>query len=243
MKQILLTVLLTGLLVQTHGQISLDVSGGLVAQSYNKVQIPNEEGTAFDLYKDFQIQGPAIYYSLKLGYRFREKNHLFLLYAPLSVNYEGAAPFDIRFQNTTFPQGQNVDAYYKFNSYRVTYRRDIISSEKWIVGIGLTAKIRDAEIRLTASDTMDKKVDLGFVPLLNLYAEYKFNNWSAFFDGDGLAGGPGRAFDVYLGGKIPITEYLKIKAAYRMVEGGADVESVYNFTMLHFASLGLIITI
>jgi hypothetical protein len=243
MKQILLTVLLTGLLVQTYGQISLDVSGGLVAQSYNKVQIPNEEGTAFDLYKDFQIQGPAIYYSLKLGYRFREKNHLFLLYAPLSVNYEGAAPFDIRFQNTTFPQGQNVDAYYKFNSYRVTYRRDIISSEKWIVGIGLTAKIRDAEIRLTASDTMDKKVDLGFVPLLNLYAEYKFNNWSAFFDGDGLAGGPGRAFDVYLGGKIPITEYLKIKAAYRMVEGGADVESVYNFTMLHFASLGLIITI
>jgi hypothetical protein len=243
MKHILLTVLLSGLLVQTYSQISLDVSGGLVAQSYNKVQIPNEEGTAFDLYKDFQIQGPAIYYSLKLGYRFREKNHLFLLYAPLSVNYEGAAPFDIRFQNTTFPQGQNVDSYYKFNSYRVTYRRDIISSEKWIVGIGLTAKIRDAEIRLTASDTMDKKVDLGFVPLLNLYAEYKFNNWSAFFDGDGLAGGPGRAFDVYLGGKIPINEYLKIKAAYRMVEGGADVESVYNFTMLHFASLGLIITI
>ncbi len=243
MKQILLTVLLSGLLVQTYSQISLDVSGGLVAQSYNKVQIPNEEGTAFDLYKDFQIQGPAIYYSLKLGYRFREKNHLFLLYAPLSVNYEGAAPFDIRFQSTTFPQGQNVDAYYKFNSYRVTYRRDIIRSEKWIVGIGLTAKIRDAEIRLTANDISDKKVDLGFVPLVNLYAEYKFNNWSAFFDGDGLAGGPGRAFDVYLGGKIPITEYLKIKAAYRMVEGGADVESVYNFTMLHFASLGLIITI
>ena len=243
MKNIFLTVIFSGLLAQTYGQISLDVSGGLVAQSYNKVQIPNEEGTAFDLYKDFQIQGPAIYYSLKLGYRFREKNHLFLLYAPLSVNYEGAAPFDIRFQNTTFPQGQNVDAYYKFNSYRVTYRRDIISSEKWIVGIGLTAKIRDAEIRLTANDISDKKVDLGFVPLLNLYAEYKFNNWSAFFDGDGLTGGPGRAFDVYLGGKIPITEYLKIKAAYRMVEGGADVESVYNFTMLHFASLGLIITI
>lgn len=243
MKHIFLTIIFSGLLVQTYGQISLDVSGGLVAQSYNKVQIPNEEGTAFDLYKDFQLQGPAIYYSLKLGYRFREKNHLFLLYAPLSVNYEGAAPIDIRFQNTTFLQGQNVDAYYKFNSYRVTYRRDIFSSEKWIVGLGFTAKIRDAEIRLTASDISDRKEDFGFVPLLHLYAEHSFNNWSLFFEGDGLAGGPGRAFDLYLGGKIPVNDLLKIKTAYRIVEGGADVKSVYNFTMLHFANLGLIITI
>jgi hypothetical protein len=66
---------------------------------------------------------------------------------------------------------------------------------------------------------------------------------SAFFEGDGLAGGPGRAFDLYLGGKVPVNDYLKIKAAYRMVEGGADVSSVYNFTMLHFANLGLIITL
>lgn len=243
MKNIFLTIIFSGLLIQTFGQFSLDVSGGFAAQSYNRVRVPSEEGTAFDLYKDFQIQGPALYYTLKLGYCFKGKNHLFLLYAPLSVNYEGAAPFDIRYQNTTFLQGQNIDAYYKFNSYRLTYRRDVYSSEKWLLGVGLTAKIRDAEIRLTSGDVSDFKDDLGFVPLLHLYAEYNFKNWSAFFDGDGLAGGPGRAFDLYLGGKIPITEHLKIKAAYRMVEGGADVASVYNFTMLHFANLGLIITL
>jgi hypothetical protein len=241
MKSIFFVLIFLGLLGETYSQISLDVSGGLVAQTYNKVQIPNSEGTAFDLYKDFQIQEPLIYYSFKLGYGFREKNHLFLLYAPLSVNYEGAAPFDIRFQNTTFLQGHNVKARYKFNSYRVTYRRDVYGSEKWIVGVGFTAKIRDAEIRLTEANTTDKKDDFGFVPLLNLYAEYKFNNWSAFFEGDGLAGGPGRAFDFYLGGKIPVNEHLNVKAAYRMLEGGADVESVYNFTMIHFANLGLII--
>lgn len=58
-----------------------------------------------------------------------------------------------------------------------------------------------------------------------------------------FAGGPGRAFDLYLGGKIPINEHLRVKAAYRIVEGGADVRSVYNFTILHFANLGLIITL
>ncbi|WP_227625767.1 hypothetical protein [Geofilum rubicundum] len=79
------------------------------------------------------------------------------------------------------------------------------------------------------------------MPLLNLHAEYAFNSWSAYFEGDGLAGGPGRAFDLYLGGKIPLNDYLKIKAAYRLLEGGADVASVYNFTMVHFATLGIII--
>ncbi len=243
MKTIFITVIFSVMLVQAFGQFSLDVSGGFAAQSYNEVRIPSAEGTAFDLYKDFEIQGPVLYYSLKLGYSFREKNHFFLLFAPLSVNYEGAAPFDIRYQNTTFLQGQNIDAYYKFNSYRLTYRRYIYSSDKWLVGVGFTAKIRDAEIRLTSDDISDYKDDLGFVPLLNLYAEYNINNWSVFFEGDGLAGGPGRAFDLYLGSKVPINDYLKIKAAYRMVEGGADVSSVYNFTMLHFANLGLIITL
>lgn len=241
MKNTFLTLLFTLLISQTYGQFSLDVSGGLVAQSYNKVRVPNEEGTTLDLYEDFKIKGPALYYILKPGFSFREKNHFFLLYAPLSVNYEGAAPFDIRFENTTFQKGQNIDAFYKFNSYRITYRRDVVSNERWILGIGFTAKIRDAEIRLTAADKTDKTVDFGFVPLLNLYAEYNLNSWSVFFEGDGLAGGPGRAFDFYLGAKIPLSEHLKIKAAYRMVEGGADVESVYNFTMLHFANLGLII--
>ncbi|MDD3743221.1 MAG: hypothetical protein PHX54_06310 [Lentimicrobiaceae bacterium] len=243
MKNIFLTVILLGMISQACGQFSLDVSGGFAAQSYNKVQIPNPDGTAFDLYKDFKIQGPALYFTLKLGYSFLGKNHFFLLYAPLSVNYEGAAPFDIRYQNTTFLKGQNIVAYYKFNSYRLTYRRDIYSSDKWLVGIGFTAKIRDAEIRLTEDNNTDKKVDLGFVPLLNIFTEYSFKKWSVFFEGDGLAGGPGRAFDFYLGSKIPINEHLKVKAAYRMVEGGADVRSVYNFTMLHFANLGLIITL
>ena len=243
MKTIFLSVIFSGMLVQAFGQFSLDVSGGFAAQSYNKVRVPSEQGTEFDLYKDFEIQGPALYYTLKLGYSFREKNHFFLLFAPLSVNYEGAAPFDIRYQNTTFLQGQNIDAYYKFNSYRLTCRRDVYSSEKWLLGVGFTAKIRDAEIRLTADGSSDFKDDFGFVPLLNVYTEYNFNNWSAFFEGDGLAGGPGRAFDLYLGGKVPVNDYLKIKAAYRMVEGGADVSSVYNFTMLHFANLGFIVTL
>ncbi|TCO11067.1 hypothetical protein [Natronoflexus pectinivorans] len=241
MKKLFLTIIFSGLLFYTYGQFSLDVSGGLAGQTYNKAQIPNEEGTPFDLYKDFQIQTPVMYYNLKLGYSFRDKNHIFLLYAPLSVDYEGAAPFDIRFQNTTFLEEQIINARYKFNSYRATYRRDFYSSDKWIVGIGLTAEVRDAKIRLSESNTIEKKANFGFMPLWHLYAGYNLNNWILYFEGDGLANSSRRTFDLYLGGKRQINERLMLKVAYRLVEGGKDVKAVYNFAMLHFANLGVII--
>ncbi|GAO30642.1 hypothetical protein [Geofilum rubicundum] len=54
MKYIFFLLLLVALSGPVYSQISLDVSAGLASQSYNEVKIPNEVGTAFDLYKDFK---------------------------------------------------------------------------------------------------------------------------------------------------------------------------------------------
>ena len=220
-------------------QWSLDVETGLAFQGYNDVRIPNETGTEFNFNGDFELQGPVIPLRIRLGFTFNERNHFFALFAPLGLNYEGSAPFDIRFQNTDFDQGEFIDGFYKFNSYRLTYRRDIYVTERWTLGAGFTAKIRDARVQLTAGEKTDKKDDLGFVPLLNLFAEYQFDGFALWFEGDGLAGGPGRAFDLFLGGKFAIMENLHLKGGYRFLEGGADVTDVYNFTLVNFAIVGI----
>ncbi|MFO8233883.1 MAG: hypothetical protein R6U04_00565 [Bacteroidales bacterium] len=227
---------------QINAQFSLDIETGLAFQGYNDVRIPNESqsATKFNFNKDFNLQGPVIPYRIEVGYTFAEKNHLFALYAPLSLNYEGSAPFDINFQNTLFPRGQFIEGYYKFNSYRFTYRMDVLRTERWTLGIGFTGKIRDARVQLSTDDLNDKKDDLGFVPLLHVFAAYDFERWTAFLKGDGLAGGPGRAFDFFLGGNLPITDNLSVKAGYRIFEGGADVDEVYNFTLINFASAGIV---
>jgi len=225
----------------THisAQWSLDIETGLAFQSYNDVRIPNATGTEFNLNDDFELQGLLIPLRFRLGYTFNERNHLFALFAPLGINYEGPAPFDIRFQNTDFNQGELIEGFYKFNSYRLTYRRDIFRSDRWTLGVGFTAKIRDARIQLTAGDKTDKKDDLGFVPLLNLFATYQFDGFSLWFEGDGLAGPQGRAFDYFLGGKVPLLDNLYLKGGYRFLEGGADVSDVYNFTIVNFAIVGI----
>ncbi len=228
-------------LYMTHvsAQWSLDVETGLAFQGYNDVRIPNVTGTEFNFNGDFELQGPVIPLRIRLGYTFNERNHLFALFAPLGLNYDGPAPFDIRFQNTNFNEGELIDGFYKFNSYRLTYQRDLYLTDRWTLGAGFTAKIRDARVQLTAGDKSDKKDDLGFVPLLNLFAKYQFNGFTLWFQGDGLAGGPGRAFDFFLGGKVPVLENLYLKGGYRFLEGGADVSDVYNFTVVNFAIVGI----
>ena len=102
--------------------------------------------------------------------------------------------------------------------------------------IGATAKIRDAEIRLEQGSTIGEKTDFGFVPLFYLKGDWRFaGQWHLFVDFDGLAGGPGRAIDLGVKAGRDIGERWSVAAGYRTVEGGADVDEVYNFAWFHYA--------
>lgn len=220
-------------------QWSLDIEAGIPFQGYNEVRIPNATGTTFDFSKDFELDGLVIPFRIRPGYSFG-KNHIFGLYAPLGINYSGPSPRTIQFQQSKFPQGEQIQGFYQFNSYRLTYRRDIVQSDQWTIGIGFTAKIRDATVELTSEGRTDRKDDVGFVPLLHIYTAYHFDNWTAYLEGDGLAGGPGRAFDFFLGAKAPLNNNLSLKGGYRILEGGAAIDEVYNFTLINFAMIGVI---
>ena len=67
-------------------------------------------------------------------------------------------------------------------------------------------------------------------------ADYRFaDRWRLLFDLEGLAGGPGRAFDVALKVGYDVNHRWGITAGYRTVEGGADIEEVYNFAWFQYA--------
>lgn len=227
-----------------QAQLTIDMESGLAFQNYNKVRIPNEGATLFRFNEEFELQGPVIPIRVRLGYTFSEKNHIFILWAPLGINYEGVAPRTINFQGSIFREGLQTDGFYKFNSYRITYRRDFINNDKWTLGLGFTAKIRDASVQLENEEGVSARKDnRGFVPLLHLYVEYQLSGFSLYFEGDGLAGGPGRAFDLFLGAKVPLSSAVALKGGYRFLEGGADVNEVYNFTLVQYAVAGLFITL
>ncbi len=217
-------------------RFSLEVELGPTWQSRNTVQIPNTEaGTRFSL-KDFVGTGPWAAGRVYFTWNVNPKHSLRLLAAPLSYTESGLFDENVSFAGETYEAGIPTEATYQFNSWRVGYRWRFKDSERWTLWAGFTAKIRDAKISLSQGDTSSEDTDVGFVPLLSFAADYRFaDRWRLLFDFEGLAGGPGRAFDVALKVGYDINDSWGIAAGYRTVEGGADIEEVYNFAWFQYA--------
>jgi hypothetical protein len=219
-----------------HSRFSLELEAGPVWQSSNDVQIPNDDtGTRFSL-KDLVGTGPWPAGRLYFTWNINEKHGLRVLLAPLSYTETGIFDDDVLFAGEAYGAGVPTEATYQFNSWRLSYRYKFKDGEKWKLWVGFTAKVRDAKIELKQGDTASKDTDLGFVPLAHFAADWRFaEKWHLIFDFDGLAGGPGRAFDVALKIGYDINDSWSVTAGYRTVEGGADVDEVYNFAWFNAA--------
>ncbi len=221
---------------QDQAKVTIKLEGGPVWQSRNDVQIPNDmTGTRFSLV-DLVGTGPQPASRLYVTWNINRRHSLRMLLAPLSFTETGSSGEPVDFAGETYQTDTPVDGTYKFNSWRLGYRYRFRERERLSLFIGFTAKIRDAKVELRQATTSSKKTDVGFVPLLHFGADWTLSRrWDLAFDFDGLAGGPGRAFDVALELGYELDPGWRLAGGYRTVEGGADVASVYNFAWLHFA--------
>jgi hypothetical protein len=216
-----------------------DVETGVVFSGYNDVSIPGDDGTLFSLSEELKTS-PKVFLRLRAGYTFGTRHNLSALYAPLSLKSEGNIPRDLNFEGVIFAAGTPLEGVYKFNSYRITYRYDIVEKPKFEFGLGFTAKIRDAKIAISSGSVESVKTNVGFVPIINFLLAWKPDEkLSLVLTGDALAAPQGRAEDVFAGAYYRITDKFSIKAGYRLLEGGADNDEVYNFTLLNYAAAGL----
>ncbi|HPF94727.1 MAG TPA: hypothetical protein PLV65_12325, partial [Tenuifilaceae bacterium] len=110
-------------------QISIDVEAGAVYTGYNDVRIPGDEGS-FISFSDELSGKTSLFSRVRLGYMFGDRNEVLLLYAPLNLSYKGTVSRDIIFKGETFAAGSKLNATYKFNSYRITYRYHVLKKNK-----------------------------------------------------------------------------------------------------------------
>lgn len=235
-----IVALLCCLISPAQAQLFVDIEGGVVFTGYNDVRVPGGEGTLFSL-KDDLTPKVGSFFRVRPGLRLNDRHNISILYAPLRIKSSGTFDTPVRFQDQTFPADRAINGEYVFNSYRITYRYDFIHELNFRLGAGLTAKIRDASISLTNADMSLDETDLGVVPLVNFYANLMLtNDIGLLLEGDALVGPQGRAEDVFLGMTYEIAGGLQGRLGYRILEGGADVDEVYNFALFHYAALGAV---
>ena len=223
-----------------YSQWFFDGETGGAFSGYNNVQIPRDTGTAFSLSKDLDSDS-TFFFRLRLGIQLGKRHTISVFAAPLTIKAAGSVDTPILFFEEDFPADVPLTAVYRFNSYRLTYRYDLVRKERLRLGVGFTAKIRDAAIRVEGDGKESEKKNVGFVPLINFRLEWFFaKKLSLLLEGDALAApqGQGRAEDVLLAIRLHLSDKIALRAGYRILEGGADVEEVYNFALIHFLTVG-----
>lgn len=215
----------------------VDFETGVAWEVMNDVRIPGTTGTTFSLTDDLSAE-QVPYFRLRLG-AVLGRHTVFGFYAPLRIESRGTLPKDVVFQGVTFPAGSSATATYRFDSIRLTYRYGFVRSRRWDVDLGVTGKVRDAAISMQGA-AFATKPNTGVVPLISFRVAFRLAPALALvLDGDGLAAPQGRAEDVQLALEGRLREGVHARVGYRILEGGADNDSVYNFALVSYVGAGL----
>jgi hypothetical protein len=235
LSKLILTFLTLLPFTQTQAY-ELILEAGAVWQERNDVKIEPDTGTYFE-FNDFD-RGPFFHYRLEAKKQLSEKHALRLVYAPFNLEVKDTPKKAITFEDTTFNTTEKLTVKYMFNSYRLSYAYKLYSGTDSWFDIGLSAKVRDAEISLKQGSNKESYDNVGFVPLFYIAYMTKFSDkWSLFSDFDFAYASQGQAFDFAIKFRRSISESQKLGIGYRTLEGGADNDKVLSWSWFNYALL------
>ena len=221
---------------------SVDLEAGPAFSGYNNVRIPGDTGDLFSLVDDLEPE-VALGFRARVSKTFGGRHWVSVLFAPLRVTSRGSFDRPIHFAGRDFGVGEELVGLYRFDSYRLTWRYALLRAKRFRLELGLTAKIRDAEISLDYAGVTQQgasKTNTGFVPIISFRAEWRpAPRLALVLDGDALGVPQGRAEDVTAALQYGLGRRLDARVGYRLLEGGSDAEQVYGFALFHYAVAGL----
>jgi hypothetical protein len=224
--------------LSTNAQTFINLESGVFFTNINDIRNGNN-GTLISLKNDFKTP-VSPFLRLRVGYLSNGKNHFSILYAPLKIEETGTLEKDILVDGKNFKANIPIEVVYKFNSYRFTYNRIIISKDNFKFGLGLSAKIRDAGVSFKNRELLSENFSIGFAPLMNLLANWDISKkMGVDFFGEFIATSKGRAIDLSLSERYSFTKNLQGNIGYRLLEGGANGTYRFNFIQLHFIFVSL----
>lgn len=225
----------------SFAQLQLGIELGQAWQERNDIQIPSTSGTRVEF--DNFDSGPFFHYRAELLYQFSKKHKVRAVYAPFQIEAKGVIQQPVLFDDETFNASEELKISYKFNSYRLSYIYGFWGFNNDQLNIGVTAKVRDAEIEFQQAGRSAAYDNVGFVPLL--YFEYQkslSSQWMINFNTDLAVAPQGRAADLSLKLRRKFSNSTQLGIGGRTLEGGADNEKVFTFSWFNYAVADFIFT-
>lgn len=236
---VIITIVILPLSLYAAQGFTISLQGGAVFTGYNDVALPGDTGTKISFSDELRTD-PGFSPRIEAGYEFSFPLYIGLMASTLKLYPEGELDRDVSFDGKSFSAGTDVRAVYRFDSYRATARYYFIDNKTLRIGAGFTAKIRDAEITLKGGGSKGGLTNTGFVPIINFYLRWNMMHPLALLVyGDGAWSPYGRAEDFFAGLVYSFNDRTSVMAGYRILEGGADNDEVYTFSLFNYAVAGV----
>jgi hypothetical protein len=216
--------------------LKLTFESGALWQNRNDIKQPLGTGTllGFDTFD----QGPFLHYRFETAYQTKSAHGWRLLIAPLKLKVTGNEYRSVTFNGVTFAANSPLTVNYKFNSYRLGYTYRVYQGPNGNFKLGVTGKIRDAEIVLTQSSLSSSYDNVGLVPLFYYEFTWVFSNsLSLFSNADFAAAQQGRAIDITFKLQSKLSKDSTLGFGIRSLEGGADNEKLVSFSFINYLVL------
>lgn len=238
---IILTALLSLACSSAYARLGFEIGTGAVFTGYNDIRVPNISGTDISLSDELETD-PDYFVRVKLTYSKRGHN-IELFASPLRLEAAGSVNRQMKFAEEKFSANVPLTAVYRFDSYRLTYRYDLINTRRLQAGIGFTAGIRDGSISFQGAGKESEKKDTDFEPLINFRAKLVLSRkLNLLVEGDILAISQGITEDVLFAIQYKLDDKISLKLGYRLFKTGTDVDEIHSSSLLNYVVIGPILT-
>lgn len=233
--------LLAGISLTSNTQATeVIVEGGLIWQHRNDVKITPQAGTYLE-FNEFD-EGPFPHTRLEVKHPISKKSTVRLIYAPFSISVTGGSTESVVFNGETFSANTPLTIDYTFNSYRASYLYRLWDKSGSFFDIGITGKIRQADIQFTQGATSNKYENVGFVPLFHIATQLNIASHLDFYSDFDFAAAPqGQAFDLALKLRYKFSDGFKAGLGLRSLEGGADNDKVFTWSWFNYGVIDFVI--
>jgi hypothetical protein len=234
-----MAVFASAAVAQDRSAWRLDLESGATFQTKNEVRNPGNTGTQFNLNA---LQGDPVspFFRATLAWDPWQRHGFLVAYQYLRNEGSGTLLSPTNFANTTFAPGVRTTGDYRFDTWRATYRYTLVQTPDFRLRVGLTGLIRDAEIRLSQNGITRSDSNVGFVPLLHASFDWRIApRVSLMGELDGLAAPQGGALDIGLRAGFDVTPQWQATVGWRMLTGGVDNDTTYNFARFQSVTAGL----
>jgi hypothetical protein len=226
-------------LAQERTSWRLDLEAGATFQTRNEVRNPGNTGTQFNM-NALQGDPTSPFFRASLAWDPWERHGFLIAYQYLRNEGSGTLLGTTNFANTSFAPSVRTTGDYRFDTWRATYRYTLVQTPDFRLRVGLTGLIRDAEIRLSQNGVTRSDSNVGFVPLLHASFDWRIApRISLMGELDGLAAPQGGALDMGLRAGFDVTPQWQATLGWRMLTGGVDNDTTYNFARFQSVTAGL----